>query len=649
MNSNKSLKVVMCADYLGTGAVSGSTTGFQQMANDWINQSANQPDIELVVYCLGTTNQQYHPFSNVTIKQYKPNITSRALFPLSPPSVFPFLVDLIPIHPGLIRDIIKENPDIIHTFGTFTATEVSGYLAAKIMRTKNKKIKLVNTVFTEVDTKFPNYLKSIIIDFYKLIDSKSLLKIIIESARGGLYTPKKLKYLSVTFLLKFWTYLQSGSSAFLLFRLFELLGIIQDLIVKGGKIILKSIFPNKYKQLEIKISDYVNNLRQSSTLQHQKNSRHWFKYLAKPIQLTYDFIRRGDERYCCPKVGLGGLLANILRFFLKKQVSFFVNRCDAVTISRPEDIARYCIEAPVWELPLGCDLSRFKVYQPCVETFTERVRYAHELEILSNKSANALIDIVTNPDKISKRCILYVGRLSDEKNISILMDVYEQLLQCKGIKDKVHFIFIGAGYAAAELEKRFGDNVTVAGLVPNHLLPDIYNFVRLRHGFFVNASDTETYGITHEEAAACGVPLVAMEKGTRGHFYRPGDRIGNFKIETDEEITRTIEDLIVHASSNFIVTLNGLCIPDYSESQGLSTFSTNHTVIQSVQKSLLCAMYCMAVLPESTSAKISKYASELTQLSKFGSDGTWKLLRYIYLNDWKSFYTFYNQKQHVYF
>jgi glycosyltransferase involved in cell wall biosynthesis len=647
MNSNKSLKIVMCADYLGTGAVEGSTTGFQQIINDWINKSASDQGIELVVYCLGTKTQQYHPFPNVTVKQCKPNITTRALFPLSPPSVFPFLIDLIPIHPSLIQDIIQENPDIIHTFQTFSATDVSGYIAAKIMQIQDKEVKLVNTIIGEVDSYLPSYLKATIADFYQLIDSTSLLKIVIESAKGGVYASTKPHI--ITFLLKFWTYSQSGPSAFLLLRLFELLGIIQDSIVKAGKVLLKFIFPANYQQLQGKISHYVDNLREFSfTSRNPIKSRRWFNYLAKPVQLTYDFIRRdGSQR--SGATGLGKLLGNILRFFLKAEVSFYVNRCDAVTVSRPLDIPRYCIKAPVWELPLGCDLSRFKVYQPSVDTFTERVHYAHKLEMLSQQSANALIDIAANPEKISKRCILYVGRLSDDKNISLLMDVYEQLLQCKGMKDKIHFIFIGAGFAASELEKRFGDSVTVTGLVPNHLLPDIYNFIRLRHGFFVSASDIETYGITHEEATACGVPIVAMEKGTRGHFYCPGDRIGNFKIEKDEEIARTIEDLIVHASSNFIVTLNGLCIPDYTEARGLSTRLTNHIIMESVQKSLLCAMYCMAVLPESTSTKMSKYASELTQLSKFGSDGTWKLLRYIYINDWKSFYTLYNQKQHSYF
>ncbi|BAZ12438.1 sucrose-phosphate synthase [Calothrix sp. NIES-4071] len=651
MNSNKSLKVVMCADFLGTGAVDGSTIGSQKIINEWISHSANDPNIELVVYCLGTKKQQYYPFNNVSVKQYKPYLSNRALLPLVPPSVFPFLVDLIPIHPNLIIKIIQEKPDIIHTFDTFGVTDIAGYIAAKIMQSQKKPVKLINTVMGEVDTYFADYLKRIVIYFYKIVDTKSILRIIYESAKGGVYAtstqhPSLISLL--TFILKFFTYWQSGSSAILLLKLFELLGIIQDSIVKAVQALLKFIFKAKYQQLEVKINHYVRNLREFSlTGRNRKKSRHWFNYLTKPLQLTYDFVRRGDEKG--PKVGLSKLLANILRFSLKSQISYYVNRCDAVTVSRPEDIARYYINTPVWELPLGCDLSQFKVYEPSVDTFSERVQIARQLEMLSNEGANALIDFATNPEKISKRCIIYVGRLSDEKNISILIDVYEHLLQCKGIKDKVHFIFIGAGFAASEIKNRFGDSVTVTGLVPNHLLPDIYNFVRLRHGFFVSASDTETYGITHEEAAACGVPLVAMEKGTRGHFYRPGDRIGSFKIETDEEITRTIEDLIVHASSNFIVTLNGLCIPDYSDSKGLSTLSTNHTVIESVQKSLLCAMYCMAVLPESTSAKMSKYASELTQLSKFGSDGTWKLLHYIYLNDWKSFYTFYNQKQHVYF
>ncbi|MBF2067738.1 MAG: glycosyltransferase [Calothrix sp. C42_A2020_038] len=651
MNSNKSLKVIMCADYLGTGAVEGSTTGFQQIVNEWINQSANEQDIELVVYCIGTHKKEYNLFKNVLVKQYKPYLSSRALLPLVPPNVFPFLIDLFPIHPDMIRNIIQEKPDIIHTLQTFAVTDLSGYIAAKIIQSQKKQVKLINTVMGEIDTYFADYLKRIVTYFYKIIDTKSLLKIIIESAKGGVYASTESKTRSfksiLGFVLKLVSYLVSGSLAFLLLKFFEVLGILQDSVVKLGKALLRFIFQDKYQQLEVEVRTYIDYLREFSlTSRNQNKATHWFDYLAKPLQLTYDFIRRGDEKG--PKVGLSKLLANILRFFLKKEISFYVNHCDAVTISRPEDIARYNIKTSVWELPLGCNLSRFKVYQPSVDTFSERVHYARQLEMISDHTTKELIDFATNPEKISKKCIIYVGRLSDEKNISILMDAYEQLLQCKGMKDKVHFIFIGAGFAASEIKNRFANSVTVAGLVPNHLLPDIYNFIRLRHGFFVSASDTETYGITHEEAPACGVPLIAMEKGTRGHFYLPGDRIGNFKIEQDEEIMRTIEDLIVNASNNFIVTLNGLCIPDYSQGEGLSALLGNHTVMETVQKSLLSAMYCMATLPESTSEKMSKYASDLTLLSKFGTEGTWQLLRYIYLNDWKSYHILYNQKKHVY-
>ncbi len=640
MQLDKNLKVVICADYLGIGAVEGSTTGFQSMINDWIHQASVDKNIEVVVYCLGNTRQQYTTFPNVTFKQYTPNLSSRFFLPLIPPSIFPFLIDLLPIHPRIIKDIIAENPNVIHTFKTFAVTDISGYLAAKIMKFRRKDVTLVNTIMAETDTNFGSSFQRIVTSFYKVMDSQSLFSILIESAYGGVYADKANRKFSLS---KFLFYINSGTYSYLFLKIFEILGILQDSLIEAGKFILKIFLSQRYTKLNNNICQGINSLREFRLLGRNLGNQYWLHYIAEPIQLVYDFIRRGDEKG--PRVGINRLLANIGQWCLKMQISAYANQCDRVTISRPEDIIKYHIKAPVWELPLGCDLTKFKVYEPSVVDFIDKIN----LEAATYFNANKLIEFVQNPDIISKKCIIYTGRLSDEKNISILIDACKQLLQCDAMTEKIHFLFVGMGFAASQIEKQLGNNVTVTGLVPNHLLPDIYNFARLRHGFFVSASDTETYGITHEEATACGLPLVAMEKGTRGHFYCPEDKIGNLKIAQDKEITQTIKEYLPQGSeSKYIFALNGLCIPDYSHNYGLPNLSTNYNTKELVKHSLMTAMYSMAMLPATISVKMSNYASELGLQSKFGSEGTWQLLKKIYINDWGSYHRLIREKWHFY-
>ncbi len=645
MTLAKPLKIVICAEYQGEGAVLGSTTGFQKAVSEWINQSGIDGTVNVVVYCVGIENKKYNVFDNVIFKQYKPNLSIRDFLPLIPPTIFPFLVDVLPIHFHMIKDIIRENPDVIHTFQTFGVTDFSGYAAAKIMKWQKKEVRLVNTVMGEIDTYFADYLQRMVTYFYEIMDSKSLFSIIKDSA---IASNKATRREGKVTLGKFLIYTPIATLFYVPEKLFELLGNIQDFLARQGKALLGRLLKQRYISWEITIRTQMNILRgESSTPKYKEKSKYWINYLIKPIQLIYDFVRRGDSEG--PRGGINKLLANSFRWFLEKEISAYLNNCDHVTISRREDLNRYQIKTQIWEVPLACDLEKFTVYEPSLNDFSLKVNSALELEALSNTTASKLIKLVRERDIIAKRCILYVGRLSDEKNISILMDAGEQLLREEGMKDKIHFIFVGAGYAAAEIEKRFGENVTVTGLVPNELLPDLYNFIRQRNGFFVSASDTETYGITHEEATACGLPLVAMEKGTRGHFYCPGDTVGDRPINKDDDIATAIDQLAAaYGANDFITALNGLCVPDYSAGLGLSKLSKNCSDRDSATKALLDAMYVMANLPSRVLAKMSQHASEFTTTSKLGWHGTWQLLKRVYTNDLESFNSAIKQKKHTY-
>jgi glycosyltransferase involved in cell wall biosynthesis len=215
--------------------------------------------------------------------------------------------------------------------------------------------------------------------------------------------------------------------------------------------------------------------------------------------------------------------------------------CDAIIIQRLEDKSRYGkLKPPVYRVPLGCDPSRFYPFDPDVQHFADAVELDFLKGSLSSSSAQALSGFAKEKKAFGKRPIMYIGRLSSEKNIDVLADAYDKVLCCTSLTNHVHLLIIGAGDAAHRIVKRFGERVTVMGLVPNSLLPWVYNLVRQRNGYFVSASDTETFGLTFAEAVACGMPILAMHKGTRHHVFVPGDRLGGSEQQEDEMIVRSL-------------------------------------------------------------------------------------------------------------
>jgi glycosyltransferase involved in cell wall biosynthesis len=645
MQTTKPLKIVICTDYLGYGAVEGSFSGFQKVITDWISKSTLDSNIQIIVYCLGIEEKVYQGFNQVIFKQYKPHLSNRSILPLVSPGIFPFLLDIFPLHLNIIKSIIQEKPDIIHTFQTFGVTEISGLIAAKVLKMRQQEVTLVNTVMCEIDTYAANYMRRIVTSFYQIIDSSPFFKIVADSVDGGAYlvrsTNPSRKVRSVLYTV-------SAASAYYLFLNLSLLGQIQDFLVKVLRFLARLIFQKQYDKLENQVKLAMYDIREPYILSYYRKKKFSFlKLIAKPFQLVFDFLRRGDIQGKQP--GLAGILGNTLGVLLKSQISLFVNQCDRVIISRHEDTGRYSIKSNIWEVPLGHDAAKFKVYQPNINELIFKVKKSGEIGNLSSANAKKLIDFLTASSRINQRCFMYVGRLSDEKNISILINACEQLVSQDNLQDKVHFLFIGSGFAASEIESRLKNAATVLSFVPNYLLPDIYNFIRQNYGFFVSASDSEIYGITHGEASACGLPLIAMERGTRGHIFCGGDKVGNMVIEGDEKIAKSITEVVTPYSDNkLIIGVNGLCVYDYSYDLGLSRLPVFDVSQKLAQESLFTAMYMMALIPSSSYLAMSSYASSFSIQYKFNSDECWELMKDVYSNSWVSYNLKFQRKNHVF-
>lgn len=185
----------------------------------------------------------------------------------------------------------------------------------------------------------------------------------------------------------------------------------------------------------------------------------------------------------------------------------------------------------------------------------KRRRVKVSVEALSNgvdlshfkpgKPAKAIVDKYQIDTKRPRA--LYVGRVDPEKSISNVINAFE--LALKNVPE-AELLIVGDGIDKAHLEelakeKGLGGNVRFLGRV---MPPDLYDLYRTGD-LFVTASETETQGIVLIEAAATGLPLVAVDAGAvkevcktrkNGVLCKPGDVAAMsramVRILTDKEL-----------------------------------------------------------------------------------------------------------------
>lgn len=114
--------------------------------------------------------------------------------------------------------------------------------------------------------------------------------------------------------------------------------------------------------------------------------------------------------------------------------------------------------------------------------------------------------------------LLFVGRITAEKNVAQLLDIYP-LIAAK-IPD-VHLVIVGSGPLDKEIRRRaqkFGNGVTIWG--ESHGLELLGWFAKA--DIFVNPSITENFCTTNNEALASGTPVVAAIAPSTAEQVLPG-------------------------------------------------------------------------------------------------------------------------------
>jgi glycosyltransferase involved in cell wall biosynthesis len=176
-------------------------------------------------------------------------------------------------------------------------------------------------------------------------------------------------------------------------------------------------------------------------------------------------------------------------------VSFY-NRCDFVTAPTAtalDMLKQHGLKVPGQPVSNGIDLERFSI-RPRDEALRRRLRLPADRPI-----------------------ILYVGRLSYEKRLNVLLDAMAQL------REPAHLAIAGSGPAREDLEEQvaalgIGRRVTFLGRVPDDDLVPLYRLGDL----FAMPSVAELQSVAALEALAVGLPVVAAEAGALPELVRDG-------------------------------------------------------------------------------------------------------------------------------
>ncbi len=112
--------------------------------------------------------------------------------------------------------------------------------------------------------------------------------------------------------------------------------------------------------------------------------------------------------------------------------------------------------------------------------------------------------------------LLYVGRLSPEKNIDLVIAAYREL-QAEQSFRAVRLVLVGDGPERARLEK-LGSDIIFAGMQTGEILSQYYASADV----FVFASQVETFGNVVPEAMASGLPVLAFNDAAAGQLVDAG-------------------------------------------------------------------------------------------------------------------------------
>ncbi|WP_433745992.1 glycosyltransferase family 4 protein [Falsibacillus pallidus] len=158
-----------------------------------------------------------------------------------------------------------------------------------------------------------------------------------------------------------------------------------------------------------------------------------------------------------------------------------------------------------------------------------------------------------------RKILLYVGRLSPEKDVEILNQVIQQFPE--SYKNQIHWLIVGDGPSRMEMQSKLaGHPVTFTGYLGGEELAEVYASSDL----FVFPSASETFGNVVLEAMASGLPVITSNKGGVKNIVKHGKNGYMCPEKNVNEFIQSISDLL---NNDRHATLMGMNARSYAEDQ----------------------------------------------------------------------------------
>lgn len=180
----------------------------------------------------------------------------------------------------------------------------------------------------------------------------------------------------------------------------------------------------------------------------------------------------------------------------------------------------------------------------------DRKRFKVPVEALSNgvnleafcpgKVKKAIVEKYNLPEK--DPVVLYVGRVDPEKSIDRAIKAFERASRQD---EKIKMVVVGDGIDRPRLEKLVESlgiqaKVQFLGRVLPPDLMEVYKIGKI----FITASETETQGIVLIEAAAMGLPIVAVDAGAVKEICQDGVNGVLCRPKDEERMAQGILELV---------------------------------------------------------------------------------------------------------
>jgi len=141
---------------------------------------------------------------------------------------------------------------------------------------------------------------------------------------------------------------------------------------------------------------------------------------------------------------------------------------------------------------------------------------------------------------------LYMGRLSTEKNLHMLVSTFNELPSCS-------LTIIGSGPLKDDLEKLASKNISFEKHIDNKEIQEIY----FNHDFLILPSVREPWGLVVEEALFFGVPVIVSNKCGASELIEQGVNGYLFDSSIDGELKRIIKKIMSDTSNSVLMEIGG--------------------------------------------------------------------------------------------